>query len=143
MRAAPPEEGTDDQGEQQAATDAAQDQHLRTKVRGLLAALDARRRSAGGSLSRGRRRGSAGLLALSFLQGVVDEAHGGKFLGETDGKARERQGGAARSVGEGVDVLGGTAGVPVVDLVGIADERGEQRLVAKIVDDAGNSLAAL
>ena len=46
-----------------------------------------------------------------------------------------------RLVGQLLHVARGAAGVPEIDLVGIADERREQRLVAEVVDDAGNSPA--
>ena len=41
-----------------------------------------------------------------------------------------------------VEVFGGAAGIPVGDLVGLADEGGEQGFVAEVVYDAWDAFAA-
>src|SRR5436190_16159463 len=48
---------------------------------------------------------------------------------------------ARRSVGEVAHVLNGAADVPVVHLVGTANESGQNGFVAKIVDDTRNAVA--
>src|SRR5690349_1860889 len=51
-------------------------------------------------------------------------------------------GGCPGSIGEVVHLLAGASHIPVTHLVGFADEGREQRLVAKIVDDARDSATA-
>src|SRR3954465_13412296 len=58
---------------------------------------------------------------MGLLEGVVDEAHG--------------------LIREAFEITRRAARVPVVYLVGLANESREQRFVAKIIDDTGDSPA--
>lgn len=75
-------------------------------------------------------RGVARALALGFFQRVVDETHGERIGACAGGLVRE-----------GFHVADGPSRIAVVDHVGIVDEGGEDRAVAKIVDDSRDASA--
>ena len=91
---------------------------------------------------RGRRRRLLRLQFLGLLQGVIDQAHSAWFaLGRSGVFWRLDVMAAIPQSVEVGDFFDRAANVPIIHLVGVADEGGQQRFVADIVDDAGDSLA--